>query len=468
MRRAKNGQATFDFQPATLKLTDAYHERYRRIDKLLGDEPRILRRVHAELHAAMKQVNRQRKRRCKYTSENVLRLMICQVIEAASLREIVIRVDDSSFLRRFCGFGFGQMMSHTLFCSLRKLVSEKTWKEVNAFLAEHAVSSGWITGSELRLDTTACETNIHFPTDSHLLWDVYRTLARLITTARELDPSLASQRRLHTKRAKRYYSAISRAVGKRTKAKALKPQYKRLLRLVGHILVVGAEVRIGLRRLLERGLPAHRMSKATILIEELKHFDRLARRVVSQTTRRVLDGEKVPNEDKIFSVFEPHTELLKRGKAGRPIEFGHMVLFAQTREKFVSDYEVYAKKPVEHELVDEVIAHHELLFGQLPKTLAADKGFYESAEKLRELERVIDVVAIGKKGKRSHEETAREHSIAFKLGQAFRSGIEGTISYLKRCLRLHRCFTKGWDGYAATIGSTVFVHNLLVLARPKA
>ena len=96
---------------------------------------------------------------------------------------------------------------------------------------------------------------------------------------------------------------------------------------------------------------------------------------------------------------------------------------------------------------------------------AADKGFYESSEKLAQLESSIDVVAIGKKGKRTAAEDAREHSLAFKLGQAFRAGIEGTISFVKRCLRLHRCFNKGWSHYAATIGATVFAHNLLILAR---
>jgi IS5 family transposase len=204
---------------------------------------------------------------------------------------------------------------------------------------------------------------------------------------------------------------------------------------------------------------------AVALLGELEHYQDLGARVVDQTKRRVLHGEKVPNDDKLFSIFEPHTELLKRGKAGKPIEFGHMVLFAQTSEKFITDYEACEKKPNEHTLVDGILHRHEKLFDSLPTTFAADKGFYESSAKLAQLEKSIDVVAIGKKGKRTPAENDREHSIAFKLGQAFRSGIEGTISFVKRCLRLHRCFNKGWQHYAATIGATVFAHNLLILAR---
>ncbi len=460
MRRAKDGQGTFDFQPAKLKLTCEYQERYRRIDDLLREVPEVLRRVHADLRKALERANRERTRRCQYTSEHVLRLAICQIMEGASLREIVVRVDDSNFLRRFCRFGPDKMMGHTLFCSLRNSIRPKTWKAVNKLLSEHALYAKLITGEELRVDTTACETNIHYPTDSSLLWDVYRTLARLIKTARKIDPSLAADRRVHKKKAKRLYTAIHRAVGKNTRAANLKPQYEALLGLVGHILQIGAEVSTALVRR-KKSLGASVISLAF----QLDHYLGLGARVVDQTERRVLRGGKMPNDEKLFSIFEPHTELLKRGKAGKPIEFGHMVLVGQTREKFISDYEVYEKKPTEHALVDGMLNHHEKLFGVRPSVFAADKGFYESPQKLAELEESIGVVAIGKKGQRTQSELEREHSLAFKLGHAFRAGIEGTISFLKRCLRLHRCFNKGWTHYAATIGATVFVHNLLILAR---
>lgn len=459
MRRVKDGQGTFDFQPAKLKLTCEYQERYRRIDDLLGEVPEILRRVHADLRKALERVNRERTRRCQYTSENVLRLAICQIMEAASLREIVVRVDDSNFLRRFCRFGPDKMMGHTLFCSLRNSIRPQTWKVVNKLLSEHALHAGVITGEELRVDTTACETNIHYPTDSSLLWDVYRTIARLIKAARKIDPSLAANRRVHKKKAKRLYTAIHRAVGKNTKAANLKPQYEALLSLVEHIFQIGTEVSIALNRRKSLG------ASAVSLAIQLDHYMGLGARVVDQTERRVLRGEKVPNDEKLFSIFEPHTELLKRGKAGKPIEFGHMVLFGQTREKFISDYEVYQKKPTEHAVVGGMLSRHEKLFGARPSVFAADKGFYESPEKLAELEKTIEVVAIGKKGQRTQSEFEREHSIAFKLGHAFRAGIEGSISFLKRCLRLHRCFNKGWPHYAATIGATVFAHNLLILVR---
>lgn len=461
MRRAKDAQARFNFQPATLRLTNDYQERYRRIDALLDAAPQILQLAHADIQKGLERVHRQRNRPCRYTSENVLRLVICQAIEGASLREIIVRVDDSNFLRDFCRFGMDKMMGHTLFCSLRNAIRPATWNLINQALTTQAVREKLITGDMLRVDTTACETNIHFPTDASLLWDVYRTMARLVRKARGIDESLASNCRIHDKKAKRVYSKIHRIGGKKTMSTGLKPCYESLLGLVMRVLDIGRQAALGIRLAKRHG------ATSIDLAEEIEHFLGLGDRIVDQTRRRVLRKEVVPNIEKLFSIFEPHTELLIRGKAGKNIEFGHMVLFAQTQEKFITDFKVFSRKPNEHTLVDGILERHSKLFGSMPSTFASDKGFYESAEKLTVLEKSIDVVAIAKKGKRTPAEDVRERSLAFKLGQAFRSGIEGTISFLKRCLRLHRCFNKGWKHFGATVGATVFAHNLLILARAK-
>jgi IS5 family transposase len=179
----------------------------------------------------------------------------------------------------------------------------------------------------------------------------------------------------------------------------------------------------------------------------------------------VLQGEPVPNEEKLFSLFEPHTELLKRGKAGKDVEFGHMVQIQQVREKFITDYDVYEARPSEPKLLKPTLESHAQLFGHLPQELSADKGYYESMDALRALEQAIPVVSIAKKGSRTAEETERERDPLFRHAQAFRAGVEGTISFLKRVLRLARCFNKGWEHFLATVGQTVFAHNLLILAR---
>jgi IS5 family transposase len=225
---------------------------------------------------------------------------------------------------------------------------------------------------------------------------------------------------------------------------------------VGQGLVEG----LGDRRYLDGG-----HAEAEWLVEELADFHALGQRVVDQARRRVLQGESVPNDEKLFSLFEPHTELLKRGKAGKDIEFGHMIQIQQADEKFITDYEVFEKKPVEPTLLEPALTSHRKLFGKAPSVLTADKGYYKNPEALGSLEEEIERVSIAKKGARTAAETEREQDPLFRHAQAFRAGVEGSISFLKRMLRLARCFNKTWKHYVATVGQTIFAHNLLILAR---
>jgi IS5 family transposase len=322
-----------------------------------------------------------------------------------------------------------------------------------------------IDGDKLRLDTTAVETNIHWPADSTLLWDVYRTLDRLIRQAREIDPEAVGSRRLQVRRAKRLQQKISRrAANKGRSAQQLKPLYTQLIRMVEDLFGWARSVRQELARS-QRFASVMDMAKATAIVEQIDHFIELGERIVDQARRRVLEGERVPNEEKLFSIFESHTELLIRGKAGKNVEFGHMIQIQQVDGKFITDYDVFDKRPVEYKLLESVLENHKKLFGHYPDELAADKGYYESMNAVDRLQRKVSMVSIAKKGRRTPEETEREHDLLFRLAQRFRAGVEGTISFLKRMLRLARCFNKGWEHFVSTIGQTILAHNLLVLAR---
>lgn len=462
MRIKQDSQGRLDFYPATLAVTVEHFGKYKWIDDFLRADPRILNLVHRDLAKALESQNKERDRRSTYTSANVLRILLCKIIEAEDYRGITVRIDDSHFFRQFTQIYDKDMMSFTTLNWLANQISPKTWKKINESLARYAVASELIEGEKLRLDTTAVETNIHYPSDSAQLWDVYRVLGRLIEKARGLKPIAVGNRRLQTKTAKKYFTKISRLSG-RKKQKLEKP-YKVLFRLVATILAWSTDVANRLEpKKGKRNIEQFGASSG--LVADIRHFVELGTRVLDVAQRRVLNGEKVPNDEKLFSIFEPHTELLKRGKAGKPIEYGHMVSFQQVESKFITDYGVFGKRPLDFDLIDAAIKSHEKLFDALPSVLAADKGYYQSMDKIDELEERIEVVAIGKKGKRTEEQTERETNRAFKLGQKFRAGIEGTISYLKRCLLLRRCINKGFTHYQATIGVTVFAHNLLVLAR---
>lgn len=468
MRTKLDPQTPLVFSQPTTRTTREYHEKYERISEVLDATPEILTVLHEDLKQPLKYASSADRngRSCRFTTDSVLRILIVLVIEAMSLRRLVVLIDDSEFFRRFTRIHDRGMMDYSTLDKLKNSVRSETWKSVNSLLAVYACETEQISGDLLRVDTTAVETNIHHPTDSSLLWDCYRVVARLITQARELDPAAVGDRRLQRARAKKIARDIGRLAGKKKSRERMEPLYVELLRLVGTVLALAKEVQSSLLKSTAAGkYGLFEGLRAEAIGEALAHYTALAEQVCDQATRRVLEGQQVPNDEKLFSIFEEHTELLKRGKVARAIEFGHMIQIQQVREKFITDYEVFPKRPNETLLLDRCLEQHKELFGHYPDTMTADKGYYDSAI-IAELGDKVDLIAIGKKGKRTAEQTEHEHSEEFRSAQRFRAGIEGSISFLKRVLGLFRCFSKGWEHFVSTVGMTVVTHNLLKLAAP--
>jgi IS5 family transposase len=199
--------------------------------------------------------------------------------------------------------------------------------------------------------------------------------------------------------------------------------------------------------------------------ELLAGYVPIVERIIYQAQQRILHGVKLSADEKAYSLFEEHTELIKRGKAGKPIEFGHKVLIAQTGEKFIHHYDVFGKRKEDKELIEPTLKAHKQLFETSPDTLGTDKGFYENMEQVLDLQDDITTVSICKKGRRSQAEYERESTEQFKDGQRFRAGSEGSISVLKRVFKLGRCLFRGFKNYAASVGCAVFCHNLVLLTR---
>jgi len=189
---------------------------------------------------------------------------------------------------------------------------------------------------------------------------------------------------------------------------------------------------------------------------ELNAYLPAMKKVVAAARRSQIEGQPVPASERVFSLFEQHTELIKRGRRHKPVEFGHKVLLCESAEKFITDYEVYETQ-ADCNLTESVIQRHEKLFGRRPEVLAADKGFCPAEAKFAELAEQVDTLAIPRR-MRDFVDKILAH------WQAFRAGIEGTISGLKRAFRLIRCFFRGFRSFDAAVGLGVFCHNLIVLA----
>jgi IS5 family transposase len=418
----------------------------------LDETPEILDRVHGDLKR-LSQGGR-RGREGDFTSETILRALVVHEIEGGSLRETVIRIAESDFLQDFLRTRKKAVMDYSFLDKCLLAIHPETWKRINELLGGKSVEKEEIDPSTIRSDTTVIESNIHWPTDASLLWDTWRVLSRLLKRGRGLCPA-SCPHRFHDRKVKRLYLFVTRYYKSTSKKRqrAVKKAMRTLIERVERIVAIAREFcRVA-------GPSADVALQA--VAAEVEGFLPAMATTVDQARRRAIDGETVPAAERVFSIFEPHTELIKRGRRQKPVEFGHAVLLCQTREKFITDYEVFDQRPADCDLTEEVIQRHEELFGEVPEVLAADKGFCPAEEEYAELEERIDTLAIPRR-------TRDFADAVMRTWQAFRAGIEGTISGLKRAFRLARCFYRGFKGFASAVGLGVFCHNLAVLAKQGA
>ena len=430
------------------KTVREYREKYKGISVALDLVSEVLDLVHRDLRKLTEGGRKGRK--ADFSSETILRSLVVMTVEGLSYRETVVRIADSEFLQDFIRTRKKAVMDHSFLSKCFKAIQPRTWKRVNELLAAHFVKEGCLDPSVIRTDTTVVECNIHWPTDSSLLWDTWRVASRILQRGRTEEPSFVPHR-FHDRKIKRLHLNITRySASKSKKRKRLVKQcFRTLIQRVAWIVRIAEEF--------------CQLAKCSASIKlmglglELEAFLPAMKQVVEQASRAQMDGEKVPAAERVFSIFEPHTELIKRGRRQKPVEFGHAVLLCQTREKFITDYHAFEHKPADCNLTEEVINRHETLFGETPEVLAGDKGFCPDAKTYEELEERVGTLAIPRRMRDFAD-------AAMTAWQAFRAGIEGTISGLKRAFRLARCYFRTFKSFQASIGLGVFCHNLIVLA----
>ena len=449
MRRKKEAVFAFESNDDGLpQVVRDYRARYRAISQVLDENPKILDLVHKDLQKLSEGDSTGRKG--DYTSENILRALVVQQIEGLPFRDAVIRIGGEPFLQDFLRMRKKPVMDFTFLNRCWLAIEPRTWKRVNEVLGCYAVAEEAVSTSVIRADTTVVETNIHYPTDASLLWDTWRVASRLLKRAREVDPA-SCPHRFHDRKIKRLYLYVTRYMPSKSKRRQrkVKAAFRTLIERTGWIVVICREF---------CGLAASRGHSALAgLGLELEPYLPAMEKVVAVARRAQLEGETVPASERVFSLFEQHTELIKRGRREKPVEFGHKVLLCQSAEKFITDYQVYQKQQPDCELTESVIKRHEELFGQRPDVLVADKGFCPAEEKYEALIQQVATLAIPRRMQDFVDKVLAHW-------QAFRSGIEGTISGLKRTFRLVRCFFKGFTSFQRAVGLGVFCHNLIVLA----
>lgn len=438
-------------QPA---IVQQVHEKYNRIDRILQENPEILTAVHKDLKSYGDSSS---KRRSAFSTEQVLRMLIVKCIEQFTFRDLIIRVNESDYLRNFTLIGMGKMMSFGFINGASKCIDETTWNKINQILLQAAIKNDSISGDKLRLDSTVCASNIHYPTDSSLLWDSYRVLCRLMHQAVQCDVKSRCGYRFHEKKIKALHTFISTSGGRKNKStkRKVKSTMRVLIERVEDITEKAESFICFARKI-------NTLSISCLgICTQIETMLPKVRVVTDQARRSQIENVTVPASERIFSIFEDHTELLMRGKAQKPIEFGHLVTLAQTEEKFITYYKVEEKSKHDTEYLEDVIECHKRQFEKYPDVFTADKNYYKGMDDVRTWEEKIPVFGIAKKGNRTQEEVAREHSTEFRAAQSFRAGCEGSISVLKRAYGLYKCFSRGFKSFSSSIGCLVFCHNIV-------
>jgi len=451
MRQVLDQQKYMDFAAETsLKVVTEYRAKYARIDECLDANELILWLVHEDLETLSRS---KEGRDAKYTSEILFRALIVHQLEKTSLRETIIRIAESPTLQSFIRLGTRSVPDFTFLNRAFKAISAQTWKVINEELAHYAVKERDVDVSQLRADTTVIETNIHYPTDSSLLWDSYRVLSRLLRAVRAEAPELCPHR-FHDKKAKKDLVYVNRYMrsGSKGRKREAKRRFRRLYEAVCRLRDVATP--------LPKALATRQSMVLRGLGEELRHYLPLTAKVCRAAKRAGLNAETVPASDRVFSIFEEHTELIKRGKSHKPVEFGHAVWLAQSRGKFITDYEVMEEKLPDTELLEEITCRHKASFRKYPEVLTADTGFRAEPEVMAKVHKHVETVAVPGRGQsRVKIDTCWHH---------FRAGIEGSISVLKRAFRLSICMYRGFKSFAAAVGMAVFCHNLVNLVPKRA
>jgi IS5 family transposase len=396
------------------------------------------------------------------SAAQVLRSFILQRVKDWDLRELRERVADGWSLRQFSGFYAAPVPRHQAFHRAFGRLTPETLRALNQAVVSAAVALGIEDGAQLRMDTTVVQTNIQFPTDATLLWDCVRVLTRLAERIMEQLPKLPQRLHNRSRSARRRMQELQRMTPAQRRLEQA-PTYRALIKVTAQTVANARAVAKAAALIAVTDVVAQR--KLRQLTAEIESYAAMAEQVLSQARRRVLAGEQVAAGEKLYSIFESHTDLIKRGKRNTPVEFGHKVFLAESRAGLVTDYQVLDGNPPDHSLLVAALERHRQLFARMPKRCAADRGFYSAPNLVWADAAGIELMSTPQRGgHKTPERAAHEKSRAFKRAQKFRAGIEGRISVLARGRGMKRCRWHGRPRFELLVGAAVLANNLLKIA----
>lgn len=390
------------------------------------------------------------------SAEQVLRAALIKQMHGFSYEQLAFHLADSLSFRTFCRIApFAAAPRKSALQLNIKRVKEGTWEAIHQSLIGHAMDARVENGKVVRFDCTVTETDIHDPSDEALLWDVVRVLVRLMSSAREEFGLVFSDR---SRRARRRANGVRNAKNPKVRRR----QYVDLMAATEDTVSQAHRIAGELKTVRTAGML--QLAKAEGLRIEITRFVGLGRRVVSQTRRRVIDGERVPAGEKVVSIFEPHTDIIVKDK--RDTHYGHKLCLATGESGLVLDVVVLDGNPADSTLATMMVERQERLYGRPPSQVAFDGGFASRANLDALKEREVNDVCFSKGRGLTVADMVTSKRVFRKL-RNFRAGIEAGISFLKRCFGLRRCTWRSLASFGAYVWASIVAANLLTLARQR-
>jgi len=392
------------------------------------------------------------------SAEQVLRALLIKQMNGFSYRALAFHLEDSRTYRTFCRLGILEATpsKSTLAYNIKALRPE-TLEAIHRILVGAAKRHKIERGRKVRSDSTVVEAPIHHPTDSALLWDCVRKLTALMSQARKLLGAEHIHFANRTRRAKRRRREI---VDAKRKEQRKKP-YRDLLR-------VSEEVRtMGLRICRKLSTPPFELGPLETLVAQnlaaqFDHFLALTDRVIDQTRRRVLEGESVPAEEKVVSIFEPQADIIRKDR--RETFYGHKICLSVGSSSMILDCVVLRGNPPDASLAPTMVERQVDLYGRPPRQVAFDGSFASKSNLVAIRQAKVRDVAFSKHRGITISDMARSTWV-YKQLRRFRAGVEGVISFLKRAFGLGRCTWRSWPSFQSYVWSSILACNLLIMAR---
>ena len=388
------------------------------------------------------------------TAEQVFRSLLLKQMNSFSYRELHFHLADSQTYRTFCRLSFAQDVpsKSTLAANIKRLRAE-TLEEIHRLLVRVAHERGIEKGSKVRVDCTVVETPIHAPSDSQQLWDGIRVLLRLMKRARTLLPAGRFVFTNRERSAKRRCREIATA---RNRKLRLAP-YRALLTIAREVSQQAQQARDLLKdHAVSCGL------EALVVGGQLHHYLHLTQRVIDQTQRRVVHGESVPAEDKIVSIFEEHTDIIR--KDYKETYYGHKICLTVGTSSMVLDCQILDGNPADSTLAVEAVRRHQQILQQAPRQVVFD-GSFASKENLEKIKRLGSQDVVFTKGRFLKVSDMAKSTWVYRNLRRFRAGIEGCISFLKRAFGLDRCTWRSLPSFQSYIWGSILACNCLLMAR---